>query len=536
MSMVASAQFGFAGALSLALLHALWQETLLAAVAALTLRAWAQRSASFRHSVGMAFLLAMLAAPISTFLRFWHQSGAELSVAILPAVTAPSVGAVPGVFVQHSATTASWMALLWLFGVSLMLVRHLGGLRLLGALARRPYQPLPPEWQHRLLVLQGALGIGRTVAVRLAVDVLSPFTAHLLRPVIWLPLGLLARLPADQIEALLAHELAHIARLDWLWNALQCTVETLLFFHPAVWWLSTRVRQEREHTCDDLAVLACGNAIALAEALAGLERLRQPFPRLLLAATGGSLMKRVTRLLSTRPGGTRWRLPVAVLVLVGSTSLLATQVGITGHKLPGISIRSSTDGALRPGDTREITADGLDKQRSYFAKVDANGKLTEIYTEDGKVKPIDGNSRRWIVEVNRLSMAPMPPPPPMAPMPPPPPPPMNGRGPMLPPPMMPVPPMPAPPPPPPELGESQVFKDVTRLVASDSGVLARLGSPIVVHPKPVSGTINADDDSGDAHLSFIASGPKGAARITANASHRLQGWKLDNVELQGLAD
>jgi beta-lactamase regulating signal transducer with metallopeptidase domain len=539
MDLIANAQFGLAPALALALLHSLWQDALLAMVAALALHSLAQRSASLRHALGMGFLLAMLLAPIVTFLRFWQQPGSDVNSDLLPVVTAPTIGAVPGVFVQQSGPAASWMALLWLLGVSLMVVRHMGGLRLLGALARRPYQPLPPEWQHRLLQLQGALGIGRTVAVRLAADVVSPFTAQLFWPVIWLPLTLLTRLPSDQIEALLAHELAHIARLDWLWNALQCGVESLLFFHPGVWWLSRRVRQEREHACDDLAVLACGNAIALAEALAGLERLRQPFPRLLLAADGGSLMKRITRLLSESAGAARWRLPVAALVLVCSSSLLATQLGVTGHKLPNISIHSTTDGVLGPGDTREITADGFDGQRYYFASVDANGQLHETYKEDGKAKPIDASARRWIAEVDRLSVPPVPPAPPAPPAPPkppapPPPPTALGSPPPPPPPAPPAPPappVPPVPPVPPEIADSQVFKSVVRLVASDRGVIARLGSPIVVHPRPVSGNINIDDDTGDAHLSFIANGPNGIARITVNAEMANKTWKLQNVNL-----
>ena len=522
MELIASAQFGFAPALAFALLHSLWQDALLALVAALSLRSLATRTASLRHAVGMGFVLAMLLAPLLTFLRFWQQPGSDLNSGLLPVVTAPASGAAPGVFLQHSGPAASWMALLWLLGVSLMLVRHLGGLRLLGALARRPYQPLPVEWQHRLLVLQGALGIGRTVLVRLAADVLSPFTAHVLRPVIWLPLTLLARLPAEQIEALLAHELAHIARLDWVWNALQCVVESLLFFHPGVWWLSRRIRQEREHACDDLAVVACGNAIALAEALAGLERERRPFPRLLLTADGGSLMKRITRLLSKTPGAPRWRLPVAALILVCSTSLLATQVGVTGHKLPGITIRSTTDGVLAPGDTREITANGLDKQRYYFASVDASGKLSETYKEDGNAKSIDASARRWISEVDRLSVPPPlpPPPPPVPPAPPAPPAP-------------PMPPLPPVPPAPPELAESQVFKSIVRLVASDPGVIARLGSPIVVLPKPASAHITTEADNGEALLTFMANGPKGAVQLTANARMDGKDWKLQTVEFVG---
>ena len=152
-----------------------------------------------------------------------------------------------------------------------MLARHIGGLRAIAAMERGPFEPLPPAWQRRVEELRAALGIARTVAVRLSAEVASPFAARLLRPVIWLPLSMLSRVPAEQVEALLAHELAHIARRDWLWNGVQCVIEALLFYHPAAWWLGRRIRQEREHACDDLAVAACGDAIALAEALAALE-------------------------------------------------------------------------------------------------------------------------------------------------------------------------------------------------------------------------------------------------------------------------
>ena len=154
MDLLATAQYGVVAALAMALLHALWQVALLTAVAAVSLSSLSRRSAALRHAVGMGFLLAMVLAPMVTFLRFWQRPGAELNGGIVPVVTAPSLGAVPGQFVQHSSQLSGWLALLWLLGVAVMLLRHLGGWRLLGTLERRAYQPLPPEWQHRRLDLE----------------------------------------------------------------------------------------------------------------------------------------------------------------------------------------------------------------------------------------------------------------------------------------------------------------------------------------------------------------------------------------------
>jgi len=121
-----------------------------------------------------------------------------------------------------------------------------------------------------------------------------------LRPVILLPASALTGLSAEQLEALLAHELAHIRRYDYLINLLQTTIETLFFYHPAVWWVSAQVRQEREHCCDDLPVAACGDVLTYARALTALEQLRGSEPQLAVAASGGSLLVRIQRLLRGR--------------------------------------------------------------------------------------------------------------------------------------------------------------------------------------------------------------------------------------------
>src|SRR5687768_2508429 len=117
-----------------------------------------------------------------------------------------------------------------------------------------------------------------------------------MRPVILLPASALTGLTTSQLELILAHELAHVRRFDYLVNLLQTIVETLLFYHPAVWWVSGRIRLEREHCCDDAAVAACGDVLSYARALTELEGLRGAMPALAMAATGGSLTERVRRL------------------------------------------------------------------------------------------------------------------------------------------------------------------------------------------------------------------------------------------------
>src|SRR6185295_12499034 len=124
-----------------------------------------------------------------------------------------------------------------------------------------------------------------------------------LRPVILVPAAAIAGLSPEQLEAVLVHELAHILRYDHLVNAAQTLVETLLFYHPCVWWTSARIRHERELCCDDLAVASCGDAVCYARALTRLERMRITTPAIALAGTGGPLAYRIRRLLGAGTQG-----------------------------------------------------------------------------------------------------------------------------------------------------------------------------------------------------------------------------------------
>ncbi|MEQ1491127.1 MAG: M56 family metallopeptidase [Terricaulis sp.] len=347
MEMVPDLPVGIATALAATLLHSLWQCALLAVAAAATLQILNRQSAALRHAVGMGFLVAMSALPAWTFLRHWWRSAIDVNNGVLPA--APSAG------VLESMSGWAWvLCALWLFGVALMLVRHLGGLWWLGRLEHRDSQALPAQWQERLDALRRTIGITRRIVVRVAEAAVVPFTARLFRPIIWMPQALLSRLPREQIEALLAHELAHIHRLDWLWNSIQCAIEALLFFHPGVWWLSQRIREERELACDDCAVTACADSIVLAEALAALARDRQPVPRLLLAADGSSLMKRVTRLVA---GGAaapaRPWLSLGLIGLVAIGAVVAAPFN-TGYAAPSARAETSASSVSNAADLQGL--------------------------------------------------------------------------------------------------------------------------------------------------------------------------------------
>ena len=192
-----------------------------------------------------------------------------------------------------------WLVALWFAGVLFLSLRFLGGLVVAQRLKRRRASEAIQQWQEKLSSLRGRLRVSRPVRLCESVLVEVPTVIGWLRPVILVPASALTGLSAEQLEALLAHELAHIKRYDYLINLIQTAVETLLFYHPAVWWLSAQIRQEREHCCDDLAVATCGDVLTYARALAELEQLRSVAPQLAVAANGGALINRIQRLVGS---------------------------------------------------------------------------------------------------------------------------------------------------------------------------------------------------------------------------------------------
>ena len=212
----------------------------------------------------------------------------------------------------------SFIVSFWFAGIVLFAIRPIWGLWTQWRLRQSGLSPVPDSVERALADLTRRLKLRRLIRIARSVRVHIPMVVGYLRPMILLPTCVLTGLSAKQLDALLAHELAHVRRHDWLVNAFQVLAETLLFYHPAVWWISRRIRQERENCCDDLAVSLIGDETAFARMLLALEELRQRIPEPALAATGGILATRVRRVLSkgrsSEPATRDW-LPGAVLLL-----------------------------------------------------------------------------------------------------------------------------------------------------------------------------------------------------------------------------
>ena len=314
-------------ALGWTLIHSLWQCALLAIVFAavnLTLR---RARANARYLAAYAALVAMPLAALATFLSLTEQrdSAAVLLRATAAAVVqvAPERPVLARAMPVHPLPFLAIIVWFWVTGVMAMSVWSAAGWAMAQRLKRRAKRRLPEIWEHRLEELAAQLGIRRTIRLCESTFAQVPAVIGWMRPVVLIPAGALLNLSAEELEAVLAHELAHIRRFDYLANLVESAIETLMFYHPAVWWISRRIRAEREHCCDDLAVEACGNRIVYARALAALEELRGLEPQFAVAASGGSLAARVRRVLGKeeprRHSLPLWAALVTVLVAVAGT-------------------------------------------------------------------------------------------------------------------------------------------------------------------------------------------------------------------------
>jgi len=223
-----------------------------------------------------------------------------------------------------------WLVQAWTLGICALSLRLAGGLALVARLRRRRLQPASMDLQQRVAALAQRLGVRRAIALRISAGADTPAVIGWLRPIVLLPASALAGLAPDQLEAVLAHELAHVRRHDYLVNLLQSMAETLLFYHPAVWYVSHRIRVEREHCCDDEAVATCGDVTTYASALADLEMLRHSVPGLAMTALGSrsSLLHRVRRLLAPSPrASSSWPASTALLAM---TALVVSALAMRG--------------------------------------------------------------------------------------------------------------------------------------------------------------------------------------------------------------
>jgi HEAT repeat protein/beta-lactamase regulating signal transducer with metallopeptidase domain len=388
-------------ALGWALVHFLWQGAALAILLGVALAAIRPTAARTRYTLSIVTLAAMLVVPIATTLRLYEpvfssssrSSGPAQPATEMQASRSPSSSPSPALTVaavKSLATSDSrlarftelrdrlesalpWLVVVWVLGVLILSVRLAYGWMAARRLRTDGTRDVSASLQQLLARLAARLRVHQPVRLLESLLIEVPAVIGWLRPVVLVPASALTGLTPQQLEVLLAHELAHVRRYDYLVNLIQCVIETLLFYHPAVWWVSRRIREEREHCCDDLVVGLCGDPHLYATALVGMERLRPATPRLALAATGGggSLLKRVRRLILPSTARTeyfpRWAAGIAGMLAV-TVGLLATGsdrlAGEPTQNQVADTARAAPDTVLRHPDPSQPLAQRWDWART----------------------------------------------------------------------------------------------------------------------------------------------------------------------------
>lgn len=364
-----------------ALLHSLWQGALIALAYLVLHRALQRARPALRVLLGELSLLACVLLPVATV--YWQQVASPAVVpaaAAIEAITlAPALEAAGG---SVRSPFLAGLALAWMLGVGVLGLRALWrwqGLR--GIVARA--QPIAPDWQQRLLQLCDEVGVLRPVRWLESGEVEGPMLVGWLRPVVLFPLGLSLRLPAEQVELLLEHELAHIRRADFLFNLIQLLVETLLFFHPGVHAIAARVRHDRELACDDRVAARRQQPTVYARALLAVAELRLVAAPMVLAATGGALLQRVRRIVGEDEVSERQGSPLRALAVAGLV-LLVIALGVQRSEVPLQALKLPVSAVL----VRSLQQVGVEPIRAPTLAIELAPALPVIEATPAVLRPI----------------------------------------------------------------------------------------------------------------------------------------------------
>ena len=387
--------------LGMTLTHSLWEGAAVAIALTVALRFLRDKSAVMRYAAGCGAMGLFVVMVIATFALLAPETprpgvvvAAAKEAGSIPrstiAAPLPLVVEVPrpheSIVSVTPVTPPDPMRLAgfaWLMGASAVSLWHLAGWFWI----RRSFGGRDLDAEAALGQLKGSLGIRRTVRLIETARLSVPAVVGVIWPVILIPLGFVNDLTPQQVEAILLHELAHIRRHDYLVNLLQVIVESLLFYHPATWWISAQIRRERENCCDDIAAsrFTAGGYVS---ALLALEQRRWPMSGAIVAANGGSLLERVQRLLGR--GSRLKRRPVrsaiAAVMVLACIGLPVAMQGCDKSKPSGGSptASSSTPAAAVAADvnvkSEGITPDDLTPDLSVERI--GPGDLVEVVIND----------------------------------------------------------------------------------------------------------------------------------------------------------
>jgi beta-lactamase regulating signal transducer with metallopeptidase domain len=386
-------------ALGWTVIHSLWQGVLIASVMAFLMMGLQRQSAALRYRVAFASLLTLFVSALGTFVFLLEKTTNSTPDSFYESLI------LRGLIFEASVENQSFMervslffnenlyliVTIWLLGVAFFTLRLMGGLMYVQKLRTKHLILLPAEWQSRMNFFKNKLGIRYSVALAESTMVSVPMVVGWLKPLILFPIGTVNSLSTGQVEAILTHELAHIASRDYLLNIIQSIIEILFYYHPAAWWISANIRTERENRCDDVAVHICGNSLTYAKALLSIQEKQLQNVRtygLALTFAGKNkhfLLNRIKRILNQPQNRSN------IMEKLTATALLlavVTALSFGNNK----TLTRSDSSKIPPSVSALISADTLPPKGKLTITKEDDGKKVEMKVENGNITElkIDG--------------------------------------------------------------------------------------------------------------------------------------------------
>lgn len=319
-----------------ALLHSFWQAFVMFACLRLVLLFIPKSSAGIRYNLSYISLTGIFVWFIITL---WQQFTA-IRTLHTAAATMINTGVrythveLPAIYHNQKELTnlfpdlEIWfptLVAIYIAGVAVMTTKLFINLAQLQKIRKTQVLPVDNVWEQHMEKLAQQLSIPRRIKLLISTHIQVPVMIGFLKPLILLPAIMFNNLTAEQLEAIILHELAHIKRNDYLLNIFQSIVETILFFNPFIWWISKNIRLEREHCCDDLVLKSQVQPLHYAKALVALEEYRLTVNALAMAAADNKqhLFYRIKRIMEMKTKNINYsqQLLAVLIIAVGLLSV-----------------------------------------------------------------------------------------------------------------------------------------------------------------------------------------------------------------------
>lgn len=390
-------------ALGWMVIHSLWQATVIAIVAGIAAIVGRKKSPQLRYWIYNAALFSVLIAAIVTFCVYFDFSKEAGQTVFIPenfAAATDELGKAGINQVISDTQTGNaplsieglrmyfnrniyLIVTIWVLGVALFILKLLGGISYVYYLRSRLNFPADEYWLEMVEQLGEKAGVKRTMELVESALVRSPLVVGHLKPMILFPIGAINKLNPQEVEAILAHEIAHVLRNDYIFNIVQSVIEALFYFHPAVWWISANIRAERENCCDDVAIALCGNSMTYAKALVSLQEMAYfQSPQIAMAFAGkqkNQLLFRVQRILKQPQNKTNVmeKLIATCLLLVMMVALSFGGNHLNNNNLADIKALESTTPPPTGVETNKtlLTSTTANLAKKHYLKFKTNGVL-----------------------------------------------------------------------------------------------------------------------------------------------------------------